>query len=91
MRKDRSATKLGCGCHKIDCGETDHERILEFFGLKREDVPAMRLIKLEQDMAKYKPENPDQSRDTVVSRVKYARSETDRDSLRDATINIFSR
>ncbi|XP_032664580.1 protein disulfide-isomerase isoform X1 [Odontomachus brunneus] len=51
----------------IDCDETDHERILEFFGLKKEDVPAMRLIKLEQDMAKYKPENPDLTAENVFN------------------------
>lgn len=50
----------------IDCDETDHERILEFFGLKKEDVPAMRLIKLEQEMAKYKPEKPELSPENVL-------------------------
>merc|ERR1711944_391363 len=40
----------------VDADEEDHKRILEFFGMTEDEVPGMRLIKLEEDMAKYKPE-----------------------------------
>ncbi|KAK0089997.1 hypothetical protein PV325_004130 [Microctonus aethiopoides] len=49
----------------INTDEADHARILEFFGMKKEEVPAMRIIKLEQDMAKYKPENAELSSENV--------------------------
>lgn len=43
----------------IDTDDDDHEKIMEFFGLKKEEAPAMRLIKLEDEMTKFKPEKTD--------------------------------
>lgn len=49
----------------IDSDEEDHQRILEFFGIKKEEVPVARLIKLEEDMAKYKPETNELTSDNL--------------------------
>ena len=49
----------------INTDEADHERILEFFGMKKEEVPSMRIIKLEEEMSKYKPSNPELSLENV--------------------------
>uniref|UniRef100_A0A7G3ATP4 Protein disulfide-isomerase n=1 Tax=Lutzomyia longipalpis TaxID=7200 RepID=A0A7G3ATP4_LUTLO len=49
----------------INSDDEDHQRILEFFGMKKDEVPGMRLIHLEEDMAKYKPEKNDLSPEFV--------------------------
>ncbi|XP_063623680.1 protein disulfide-isomerase [Cydia splendana] len=49
----------------IDTDEDDHARILEFFGMKKDETPAARLIALEQDMAKYKPASNELSANVI--------------------------
>lgn len=49
----------------INADEEEHQRILEFFGMKKEEVPSMRIIKLEEDMAKYKPASAELSADNI--------------------------
>jgi len=40
----------------VDIDNAENERILEFFGLKKEQCPTIRLINLGEDMTKFKPE-----------------------------------
>merc|ERR1712079_360704 len=54
----------------INTDEEDHKRIMEFFGMEESELPSMRIIKLEEDMSKYKPENKDLTDENIRSFVK---------------------
>nr|KAG5703827.1 hypothetical protein BaRGS_031461 [Batillaria attramentaria] len=51
----------------LDTANEENGRIMEFFGLKEEDVPTVRLIQLTEEMSKYKPESTDLGTDTIRS------------------------
>ncbi|XP_073968403.1 protein disulfide isomerase [Rhodnius prolixus] len=54
----------------VNADETDHQRILEFFGIAETEVPTMRLIRLEEDMSKFKPDTDDLGPDSIKAFVK---------------------
>merc|ERR1712241_1396837 len=54
----------------INTDEEDHKRIMEFFGMEESELPSMRIIRLEEDMSKYKPENKDLSDSNIRAFIK---------------------
>lgn len=51
----------------VDCDKADNGRILEFFGLKEEDCPSIRMIEMGKSMQKFKPESEDLSEEAVAA------------------------
>jgi len=51
----------------IDSSFEPNSRIIEYFGLKEDEMPTMRIITLEGDMKKYKPETTEVTGDNVIS------------------------
>lgn len=54
----------------IDAGVDANGRILEYFGLKEDELPTIRLITLDGDMKKYKPDFDELTTDNIKSFVK---------------------
>ncbi|OWF51818.1 protein disulfide-isomerase-like [Mizuhopecten yessoensis] len=50
----------------LDIGDEENSRILEFFGLKPEECPSVRLINLGEDMSKFKPESDDLGTEAIT-------------------------
>lgn len=51
----------------LDVGDEENSRILEFFGLKLEDCPSVRLINLGEDMSKFKPDTDDLGTEAITA------------------------
>merc|ERR1719435_623151 len=54
----------------INTDEEDHKRIMEFFGMEEAELPSMRIIKLEEDMSKFKPDSTELSDANIRSFIK---------------------
>nr|AMM62655.1 conotoxin-specific protein disulfide isomerase (cspdi) [Conus textile] len=50
----------------LDTAIEEHERVMEVFGLKAADTPAMCLIQLDEDLVKYKPESDSLDKSTMT-------------------------
>ncbi|KAG1682621.1 Protein disulfide-isomerase [Nymphon striatum] len=53
-------------CVFINAEEEEHERIMEFFGITKEELPTNRIIQLKDDMAKFKSEDKELTKENIV-------------------------
>uniref|UniRef100_H2ZN92 protein disulfide-isomerase n=1 Tax=Ciona savignyi TaxID=51511 RepID=H2ZN92_CIOSA len=49
----------------IDTDQEDNKRVMEFFGLAESDIPSYRIIKMSENMAKFKPDSPDLTTEAI--------------------------
>jgi len=70
----------------VDTDEDDHKRIMEFFGMEESELPSMRIIKLEEDMSKFKPENAEISAESIRAFVTAYRAGTIKPHLMSADV-----
>jgi protein disulfide-isomerase A1 len=58
----------------VNVDEDENERILEFFGLKKDQTPTVRLIVLDEEFSKYKPEDSTITADVLANFVEEFKS-----------------
>lgn len=58
----------------VDIDDEDNLRILEFFGMKVSECPAVRYITLGDDMVKYRPDSTELTSDYILQFVKDVRN-----------------
>jgi len=51
----------------VDCDVDDNKRVMEFFGITDENCPAMRVINMEKNMAKYAPPSEDLTTEAITA------------------------
>lgn len=51
----------------IDSDQEEHERIIDYFGLQKDELPGLRFIKLQEEMTKYKYDHEEMVADKITA------------------------